>query len=130
MRERDQEEGHVVLPGETTVGRQVDLGNNVLVPVGPVRDGKFLEVGSVMDVPAAIELFVSGEMAMHSREGGSVGAHKTTEQNPKSASGLAELINFFFETYFPRITPSMSTPGDTWINVKKISKSGHASSKR
>ena len=56
MRERDQEEGHVVLPGETTVGRQVDLGDNVLVPVGPVRDGKFLEVGGVMDVPAAIEI--------------------------------------------------------------------------
>lgn len=39
-----------------------------------------------------------------------VAAHKTTEQNPKSASGLAELINFFFDTYFPRMTPSTSIP--------------------
>ena len=40
--------------------------------------------------------------------------HKTTEQKPKSAFGLAELINFFLETYFPRITPSTSIPG--WRN--------------
>jgi hypothetical protein len=61
-----------------------------------------------VDVPAAISINrVSEGLVIVGPE---EVTHKTTEQNPKSALGLAELKNFFLEMYFPRITPSTSIP--------------------
>lgn len=50
--ERDEEEGHVVLPGNAAEGRQVRDGNQVAVAVFLVGDAQLAEVGLVVHVPA------------------------------------------------------------------------------
>lgn len=103
--EGNEEERNVVLPWQTAVRGQVDFGRYVAIAVGGVGDGEFLEVGLVMDIPAAAK----GRALI--RDGGRLDrldTYKITEQNPNSL--LAALRNLALDMNFPRRTPSTSMP--------------------
>jgi len=52
VEEADEEEGHVVLPGDPAKRREVGHGNDVAVAVLLVADLELAEVGLVVHVPA------------------------------------------------------------------------------
>ncbi len=51
--ERHEKEGNIILPADSSVGRQVYRGNDITVTVRLVGDEKFAGVDSVVDVPSA-----------------------------------------------------------------------------
>lgn len=52
--ERDEEQGNIVLPWQTTVSCQIDFSGDVAETVGGVGDGEFFVVGLVVDIPPAV----------------------------------------------------------------------------
>lgn len=52
IKEADEKEGYVVLPGDAPVGGEVGHGNDVAIAILGVADLELLEVGLVVHVPA------------------------------------------------------------------------------